>query len=83
MTCPTERLIAKCGNVNVYKLIVINILFEESQLIDRQCKLVREKKLQRHQKKKFPAHQHNIFTLWDSFKNNTMDTKELRLRLCL
>jgi hypothetical protein len=60
-----NRLIGRCGlssNVNMYELI--NILFEESKVINLQCKLVGDKKLQKYQKKKFKNHQQHIFQLW-------------------
>jgi hypothetical protein len=75
-------LIGRCGlstNVNLYELI--NVLFEESKAIDLQCKLVGDKKLQRYQKKKFKVHQQHIFKLWDNFKNNNIDAKELLQQL--
>ena len=57
--------------------LLIDLLFREAKEIPVQCKLVREKKLVRHQRKQSTRTQGKLMKLWSEYANNTRTTKSL------
>lgn len=63
----------------MYELIAV--LYEESKLVDIQCLLVSEGKLQRYQRKIYKNYQKNIFDIWEAYKDGQLQPQELLRRV--
>ena len=56
---------AKNGQLNLY--LLIDLLFQEAQLVTIQARLVSERKLKRHQRVTYLRYQARLFKLWNEY----------------
>lgn len=70
---------AKKGNLSFYMLVTL--LFDESRDIPLQCKLVKESKLRRYQKKSTKMIQSRLMKIWEEYGEHVITTSEL-LKKC-
>ena len=63
------------NNVNIYELI--EVLHKEAELVNTQCQLVCEEKLQRYQRQKFRKYQELIFNIWDEYRQKKIGPNQL------
>lgn len=66
---------AKKGNLPFY--VLITLLFQEAKDVPVQAKLVKEKKLQRHQSKQSRQIQGRLWNLWERYRLNQLCTSAL------
>ncbi len=76
-----RRLNHHAGRAKLPMYLLINLLHQESNLVSLQVRLLSEKKLKRHQHRKFKNLQAKIFGYWTSFTAGKMNTRHL-LRVC-
>ena len=62
--------------------LLMKLQHEETQLVSIEVRLVKERKLQRHQRRKYKQVQKKIFDLWDSFEAKEKTAKQL-LKSCV
>ena len=75
-----RRLNTKACRGNIQFYILVPMLHEEASLVKLQMKLVKEKKLAKHQRKRTRQIQGKLFKLWDDYQNNTISTSKLLKR---
>jgi hypothetical protein len=69
-----NSMIARQHNcINIYELI--EVLFGETKLVNTQCRLICDEKLQRYQRQKYKKYQQIIFTLWDEYREKKTTAK--------
>lgn len=71
---------AKKGNLSFY--LLITLLFDEAKEVPMQCKLIKEKKLKRHQSKQTRATQGRLCAAWDRYGKKEISTSELLNECC-
>ncbi|XP_052280771.1 uncharacterized protein LOC127878292 [Dreissena polymorpha] len=71
---------AKKGNLASY--LLITLLFDEANEVPMQCKLIKEKKLQRHQSRQTRATQGRLCAAWDRYGKKEISTSELLNECC-
>ena len=76
-----RRLNHNAGLAKLSMYLLINLLHQESNLVSLQVRLLSEKKLKRHQRRKFKNLQAKIFEYWSRFTAGEMNTRHL-LRVC-
>ena len=76
-----RRLNHHAGREKLPMYLLINLLQQESNLVSLQVRLLSEKKLKRHQRRKLKNLQAKIFGYWTSFTAGEMNTWHL-LRVC-
>ncbi len=69
---------AKKGNLSFY--LLVTLLYHESRDIPLQCKLVKEKKLRRQQRKSAKQTQGRLMQLWEDYGAHRLTTSELLSR---
>lgn len=66
---------AKKGNLSFY--LLVELLFREARDIPIQCKLVKEGKLKRYQRRNTTSTQAKLMTLWEEYNENRRTTNSL------
>ncbi|KAH3703590.1 hypothetical protein DPMN_078628 [Dreissena polymorpha] len=70
---------AKKGNLPFY--LLVQLLFEEAKMLNSQVRLVRERKLRRHQTKQTQKIQGKLWGVWKRYNDRRISTSQL-LDLC-
>ena len=65
------------GKTNLPVYLLIQLLGEEAKLVSLQVRLVRARKLRRVQRRKYRLLQAKIFSSWDDYENDTINSRSL------